>query len=185
MTQQSKARIGRCFHPLLVRISPLGQRASTTSTPQSNLRSCHPSASARQVGACRTYPSSRLGLCLVIYMFGLAGCLSNSLTSLQAPPAAGTTSIAAGQISQFQALATYTKSGRASSTKDVTSQVTWKSSSSCVATISTAGRATGVSADTVCITAKIEDQFGPVASTSDMAVPHRSLPPPRFLYRLP
>ena len=61
MTRQSMAKIGRCFHPLLVRISPLGQRASTTSIPQSNLRSCHPSASARQVGACRIYPSSRPG----------------------------------------------------------------------------------------------------------------------------
>jgi hypothetical protein len=61
MTQQSMDKIGRRFHPLLVRLSPLGQRASTTSAPQSNLRSCHPSASARQVGACRIYPSSRLG----------------------------------------------------------------------------------------------------------------------------
>jgi hypothetical protein len=61
MTPQSIAKIGQRFHPLLVRISPPVQRASTTSTPQSNLRSCHPSASARQVGACRIYPSSRLG----------------------------------------------------------------------------------------------------------------------------
>jgi hypothetical protein len=61
MTQQNMAKSGQRFHPLHVRISPLGQRASTTSVPQSNLPSCHPSASARQVGACRIYPSSRPG----------------------------------------------------------------------------------------------------------------------------
>jgi Bacterial Ig-like domain (group 2) len=57
----------------------------------------------------------------------------------------------------------------------VTSQVTWKSSSSSLATISTAGLATGVSVGTVSITANIENQFGPVAGTSDMAV---AAPPP-------
>jgi hypothetical protein len=110
-------------------------------------------------------------------LFALTGCLSSSLTSLQILPAAGTTSIAAGQTSQFQAVATYTKSGHASSTKDVTDQVTWKSSSSSVASISTAGLATAVSAGTVSITANIEGQFGPVSGTSDMVVTAGPTPP--------
>jgi hypothetical protein len=87
MTRQSMAKIGRCFHPLLVRISPLGQRASTTSTPQSNLRSCHPSASARQVGACRIYPSSRLGA-LSRHIYVRAGGMPLQLTHV-APSSSG------------------------------------------------------------------------------------------------
>jgi hypothetical protein len=87
MTQQSKAKSGRCFHPLFVRIYPLRQRASTTSTPQSNLRSCHPSASARQVGACRMYPSSRLGA-LSRHIYVRAGRMLLQLTHV-APSSSG------------------------------------------------------------------------------------------------
>jgi hypothetical protein len=171
MTRKNVVKTGRRFHLLLVCIALLGQGASTTPTPRRKLSSGHPSLTVRHKSRLvRCIHPLGLGLCLVMCLFALTGCLSSSLTSLQILPASGTTSVAAGQTSQFQAVATYTKSGHASSTKDVTSQVAWKSSSSSVATISTAGLATAVSAGTVSITASIEGQFGSVVGTSDMAV---------------
>ncbi len=100
----------------------------------------------------------------------LAGCLSNSLTSLQVLPPTGAVTVAVGQTSQFQALAGFTKSGHASTTTDVTTQATWQSSSPAVATISSGGLATGVSVGTTAITAKMQGAFGIVTGTSNITV---------------
>jgi trimeric autotransporter adhesin len=100
----------------------------------------------------------------------LAGCLSNSLTSLQVLPATGAATVAVGQTSQFQALAGFTKSGHASTTTDVTTQATWQSSNPAVATISSGGLATGVSSGTAAITAKMQGAFGIVTGTSNITV---------------
>ena len=109
-------------------------------------------------------------VCLSSFLLLLAGCLSNSLTSVQVLPAVGSATVAAGQTSQFQALGSYTKSGHAGTTKDLTSQVTWQSSSPAVATISSAGLATGVSVGVSNISATIQGSFGVVVGTSNITV---------------
>jgi hypothetical protein len=100
----------------------------------------------------------------------LAGCLSNSLTSLQVLPPTGTATVTVGQTSQFQALAGFTKSGHASTTTDVTTQAKWQSSTPAVATINSGGLATGVSAGTAVITASMQGAFGIVTDTSNITV---------------
>jgi hypothetical protein len=123
-----------------------------------------------------------VGLCLFSFLFPLTGCLSRSLTSLQIVPAAGVSTVAVGQTSQFKVQAMYAESGHATTTADVTSQVTWQSSSSAVATISAAGLATGISAGTSNISASIDGGFGTVIGTSDILV--TTAPSPRILISL-
>jgi Bacterial Ig-like domain (group 2)/Divergent InlB B-repeat domain len=114
----------------------------------------------------------RRALCLVLFSFLplLAGCLSNSLTSLQVLPPTGTATVTVGQTSQFQALAGFTKSGHASTAADVTTQAKWQSSNPAVATINSGGLATGVSAGTAAITASMQGAFGIVTGTSNITV---------------
>jgi hypothetical protein len=119
------------------------------------LRLCHPHG---------------FGLALFSFLPLLAGCLSNSLTSLQVLPPTGTATVAVGQTSQFQALAGFTKSGHASTTTDVTTQAKWVSSTPAVATINSGGLATGVSAGTAGITASMQGAFGIVTDTSNITV---------------
>jgi len=120
-----------------------------------------------------------LGICLILSLTLLVGCLSRSLTSLQVLPAAGSATAAVGQTSQFQALAGYTESGHANTTTDMTSQATWQSSNPAVATISATGLATAVSAGTANISASLQGSFGIVVGTSNLTV--TSGPPVRTL----
>ena len=124
------------------------------------------------------------GLSLALFLLPplLAGCLSNSLTSLQVLPATGT--VAVGQTSQFQALAGFTKSGHANTTTDVTTQAKWVSSNPAVATISSGGLATGVSVGTAAITASMQGTFGIVTGTSNITVTASTGPSGRILSAL-
>jgi hypothetical protein len=92
------------------------------------------------------------------------------LTSVQVLPATGSTTVVAGQTSQFQALGFYTKTGHATTTKDITSQATWVSSNQAVATLNSAGLATGVSAGTSNISASLQGSFGLVVGASNIMV---------------
>jgi hypothetical protein len=123
-----------------------------------------------------------LSLALFSLLPLLAGCLSNSLTSLQVLPATGT--VAVGQTSQFQALAGFTKSGHANTTTDVTTQAKWVSSNPAVATISSGGLATGVSVGTAAITASMQGTFGIVTGTSNITVTASTGPSGRILSAL-
>ncbi len=122
-------------------------------------------------GALGSLSISRIrAIFLVFFLLAPAGCLSRSLTGMQILPAAGTVTISAGQTSQFQAQAVYTESGHATTSNDVTGQVTWQSSSTAVATISQTGLATGVSAGTATITGSVTGTFGLVTATSNITV---------------
>jgi hypothetical protein len=115
-------------------------------------------------------------VCLSSLLFLLVGCLSNSLTSVQVLPATGSATVAVGQTSQFQAVGSYTKSGHAGTTQDLSSQVTWQSSSPAVATINSAGLATGVSVGVTNISASIQGSFGVVVGTSNITVTAGAIP---------
>jgi hypothetical protein len=115
-------------------------------------------------------------VCESSFLLLLVGCLSNSLISVQVLPAAGSAAVAVGQTSQFQALGSYTKSGHAGTSKDLTSQVTWQSSNPVVATINSAGLATGVSVGVSNISATIQGSFGVVVGTSNITVTAGAIP---------
>ncbi len=83
-----------------------------------------------------------------------------NLTSITVSPA--TASIEAGATQQFTATGHYDDS----STRDLTSSVTWSSSSTSLATINSAGLATGVASGSVTITAT----SGSVSSTAALTV---------------
>ncbi len=110
------------------------------------------------------FPVLGLGLSLLL------GCLSRSLTGLTVLPAAGSVSVAVGQTSQFQAQAAYTESGHATTSKNLTDQVTWVSSNTAVATISATGLATAVALGTATITGSMQGSFGPVSASSTITV---------------
>jgi uncharacterized protein YjdB len=115
-------------------------------------------------------PASLLAIGLSFLLCMLPGCLSRSLTGLQITPAAGSVTIGPGQTSQFQAVGVFTESGHATTGQNLTAKVTWQSSSNAIATISSSGLATGVSAGTATITASMNGQFGPVSATSTVTV---------------
>ncbi len=112
---------------------------------------------------------SLLGALLLIgLVVPLTGCTDNSgLDAIQVSPA--TQSLTVGQSSQFTATGTF---GNAShpSTKDVTTAVTWSSSTPSVATIDSAGIATAVGGGTTTITATAAGFRGPVTSSATLTV---------------
>ena len=112
----------------------------------------------------RCFVRGFLPLCLVT---ALVGCSNSGLDYIQITPS--TQSVAAGQTAQFKAVGTF---GNAShpSTQDVTSTVTWTSSSPSIATVSASGLATGVGTGTVTITATAQAYNGPTSSSATMVV---------------
>jgi hypothetical protein len=96
----------------------------------------------------------------------LAGCATTTpLTSIQVSP--GTATAGAGDTAQFTAIGTYTNSKKGTQyTENLTSEVTWSSSVTSVATVNSAGLATGVSAGSTTITAT----DGGIAGTATLTV---------------
>ncbi len=98
----------------------------------------------------------------------LAGCGNPSgLDSVQVTPASQ--SLAVGQTSQFTAYGTF---GNAShpTKQNITSTVTWSSATPSVATVSTSGMVTAVSAGTTTITAEATAFNGLVSSSATLTV---------------
>ncbi len=96
-----------------------------------------------------------------------------TLTSIAVTPA--TPSIAVGTAQQFTATGTYSDG----STQNVTSQATWASSSTAVATINSAGLATGVGAGSTNISATLSSVTGNTLLTvqpASLAITTASLP---------
>jgi len=103
--------------------------------------------------------------CLVLF---LAGCGNPSgLDSVRVTPT--TQSVAVGQTAQFTAVGTYGNANHPS-TQNITSAVTWTSSTPSVATVSASGIATAVSAGSTIITASATGFNGPVSSTAALTV---------------
>ncbi len=96
----------------------------------------------------------------------LAGCSSNTqVTTITITPS--TQSLTAGQTAQFTATGTIPHGTRhPSTTQDVTSQVTWTSSSTDIATINASGVATAVSAGTATIAASMPGALSATAIIS-------------------
>jgi trimeric autotransporter adhesin len=105
---------------------------------------------------------TRFGLLLsVLLALVFAGCTQPPyLASIQVLPA--TPSLTAfGQTLQFQAIGTYERAGNhPTQTEDITSQVSWSSSTVGVATINAAGLATAAGSGNSTITATMTGQVG-------------------------
>jgi hypothetical protein len=98
----------------------------------------------------------------------ITGCSNPSgLDSIQVSPA--TQALTVGQTVQFTAVGTY-GNAKHLSTENVTSGVTWSSSSSSVATVSSSGVATALGAGTATITASAAGFAGAVTSTATLTV---------------
>jgi uncharacterized protein YjdB len=98
----------------------------------------------------------------------LSSCTSNSgLDSVAISPTSQSLNV--GQTAQFTATGTF---GNASheSTKDITSSVTWSSTSPTVASVTSTGLVTAVGAGTTTITANAQGFAGPISSSATVTV---------------
>jgi uncharacterized protein YjdB len=108
------------------------------------------------------------GLWLLCFFAVLAGCANPSgLDSIQVAP--GSQALTVGQKAQFTASGTF-GNAKHPTTQDVTSSVTWTSSTPSVATVSSSGLATAVGAGTTTITANATAYNGPVSSSGTLTV---------------
>jgi hypothetical protein len=98
------------------------------------------------------------------------GCsASSTLSSIQVTP--GTASVGTiGSTTQFTATGTYVRSGHPSNTQNITTGVTWASSSTDVATVNASGVATAVGIGTTSITATMTSSTGSVVGTASLTV---------------
>ncbi len=109
-----------------------------------------------------------LGLSLICLVFSITGCTTpQGLDSVQVTP--GAQSLAVGQTTQFTAIGTY-GNAKHPSTQNITSVVTWSSTTPAVATVNAAGVATAVSAGTTTITASTAAFNGPTRSSAVLTV---------------
>jgi hypothetical protein len=108
------------------------------------------------------------GLLLLCLGSALVGCSApQGLDSIQVTPPAQ--ALAVGQTTQLTATGTYGNS-KHPSTQNVTSLVTWSSTTPAVATVSAAGVVTAVSAGTTTIIASATAFNGPTTSSSTLTV---------------
>jgi hypothetical protein len=107
------------------------------------------------------------GLLLLCVGTALIGCANSGLDSIQVTPA--TQSLTVGQTTQFNAMGTYGNAAHPT-TKNITSGVTWTSSTPSVATVSASGVATAVGAGTTTITAGGAAFSGLTSSSADLTV---------------
>jgi hypothetical protein len=102
-------------------------------------------------------------------MFLVSCSSSSSLSSISVTPAAASIGTVGG-TTQFLATGTYVRSGHPSTTQNITSSVTWASSSTDVATVNSSGVATAVGNGTTSITATMTSSAGAVAGTASLTV---------------
>jgi Bacterial Ig-like domain (group 2) len=108
------------------------------------------------------------GVALLCLGTAFVGCGNPSgLDSVQVTPSSQ--SLAVGQTAQFTAVGTF-GNAKHPSTQNITSTVTWSSTSPNVATVSAAGLVTAVTAGTATITANATAFNGPVSSSATLTV---------------
>lgn len=108
------------------------------------------------------------GLLTLSLVLPLAGCSNSSgLDSISISPTSQ--SLSAAQTVQFSVTGTYGNSSH-TSTKAVTSGVTWTSSNTAVATVDANGMATAVAAGSATITASAQAFNGPTSATATITV---------------
>ena len=108
-------------------------------------------------------------LLLIAMALPIAGCTNPLAVSISVSPT--TQSIGAGQTAQFTATGVFGHgNNHPSSSQDLTDTATWTSSAPGVATISTTGMATGVSAGSTTITASVNGFTGVVSASATLTV---------------
>jgi hypothetical protein len=107
------------------------------------------------------------GLLLLCLGSSLVGCSNSGLDSVQVTPPAQ--ALAVGQTTQFTATGTYGNANHLS-TQNITSLVTWSSTTPAVATVNASGVVTAVSAGTTTITATSTAFNGPTSSSATLTV---------------
>jgi Bacterial Ig-like domain (group 2)/Divergent InlB B-repeat domain len=107
------------------------------------------------------------GLLLLCLGSSLVGCSNSGLDSVQVAP--GTQALTVGQTAQFTATGTYGNANHPS-VQNITSLVTWTSSTPSVATVSASGIATALGAGTTTITATSTAFNGPTSSSATLTV---------------
>lgn len=99
----------------------------------------------------------------------IAGCTNPLVDSITVTPTSQ--SIAVGQSAQFTATGTFGHgASHPTTTSDITNSVAWTSSVPAVATISSSGVATGVSAGATTITASIQGYTGTTTASATLVV---------------
>ncbi len=116
----------------------------------------------------------------LVVLLTIAGVLiscssSATLSSISVTPNSASIPTA-GDTVQFTAMGTYTQGSHPPSTRDITSSVTWASSTPAIATIGASGLATGVSAGTTSVTATSSASTGLVTGTASLSVASGSGP---------
>jgi len=112
--------------------------------------------------------SSLSGFLILSLACALIGCANpQGLDSVQVSPTSQ--SLAVGQTAQFSATGTYGNADHLS-TQNITSGVTWASSTPSVATVNSSGLATAVGAGSTTITASAAGFSGPVSATATISV---------------
>jgi hypothetical protein len=108
------------------------------------------------------------GLLLLCLSTAIVGCSNPSgLDSVQVTPASQ--SLTVGQTAQLTAVGTF-GNAKHPSTQNITSTVTWSSTTPAVATVSATGIVTAVAAGTTTITAEATAFNGPVSSSTSVTV---------------
>ncbi len=108
------------------------------------------------------------GLLLLCLSAAIIGCSNPSgLDSVQVTPASQ--SLTVGQTTQLTAVGTFGNAMHPS-TQNITSTVTWSSTTPAVATVSATGMVTAVAAGTTTITAEATAFNGPVSSSTSVTV---------------
>ncbi len=92
----------------------------------------------------------------------IIGCSNSQVGSIQITPASQ--SLVAGQTAQFTATGIIGHGNHPATNEDVTTQVTWTSNAPAIATVSSSGVATGISAGTATITASMPGGLSATAS---------------------
>jgi len=107
-------------------------------------------------------------LLLVGLVLPMVGCGSSEVDSVSISPSAQ--SLAAGQTVQLTATGTYGHGSHPSTSKNVTSLVTWSSSVQAVASVNSSGLVTAVSAGSTTVTASMSGFTGAVSGTAVVTV---------------
>ncbi len=108
-------------------------------------------------------------LLLIGLALPIAGCTNPLVDSLTVAPTSQSVNV--GQTAQFTATGVIGHgSNHPSTTQDVTDSATWTSSTPAVATVSSSGVATGVSAGTTTITATINGYTGVLTASASLTV---------------
>lgn len=117
----------------------------------------------------RRYLQGSLVLCLAL---SLMGCSSPSLVSIAITPTSQFFTLSQGLTVQFTAIGTFAEGTHPKTTQDITSEVTWKSNTPGIATISPAGlvTTTGVDYGTSNITASMNGFTGLIVANATVNV---------------